>query len=108
MNGFQKGNLSRRAMELGGSWPIAGRARGLEVEGGGSIPPKRPNFGEGSITAEAIKAKSPGACAIDESRGRSGPSPALSEIRLIQAMRKIDPDLAHMIKSLAPVYLVKQ
>ena len=31
----------------------------------------------------------------------------LSEIRLIQAMRKIDPDLAHMIESLSPVYLVK-
>jgi hypothetical protein len=33
--------------------------------------------------------------------------PALSKIRLIEAMRKIDPDLAHMIESLAPVYLVK-
>ena len=28
--------------------------------------------------------------------------------RLVQAMRKIDPDLAYMIESLAPVYLVKK
>ena len=35
------------------------------------------------------------------------PPPRLSETRLVQAMRKIDPDLAHMIESLAPVYLVK-
>jgi hypothetical protein len=32
----------------------------------------------------------------------------LSKTRLIQAMRKIDPDLAHMIESLMPVYLVKE
>jgi hypothetical protein len=32
----------------------------------------------------------------------------LSEIRLVQAMRKIDPDMAAMIESLAPVYLVKR
>ena len=34
--------------------------------------------------------------------------PRLSKTRLVQAMRKIDPDLAHMIESLAPVYLVKK
>ena len=28
--------------------------------------------------------------------------------RLVQVMRKIDPDLAHMIESLAPAYLVKK
>jgi hypothetical protein len=58
---------------------------------------------DGAIKCERERASA----AIDESRGRSGPSPALSEIRLIEAMRKIDPDLAHMIESLAPVYLVK-
>jgi hypothetical protein len=50
----------------------------------------------------------PAHVAIDKSGCESRPSPALSKIRLIEAMRKIDPDLAHMIESLAPVYLVKQ
>ena len=40
--------------------------------------------------------------------GFDSPKATISEIRLIAAMRKIDPDLAHMIESLAPVYLVKQ
>lgn len=31
----------------------------------------------------------------------------VSEARLVQAMRRIDPDLADMIESLAPVCLVK-
>jgi|WetSurMetagenome_2_1015567.scaffolds.fasta_scaffold324806_2 hypothetical protein len=78
------GNFARRAMELGG-FPTADRWYGpgvhSKVEGGGSIPPERP-----------------------ENRTSVG----LSQIRLIEAMRKIDPDLAHMIESLAPVYLVKQ
>ena len=42
---------------------------------------------------------------------KSFPAPPglwLSKTRLITAMRKIDPDLAHMIESLAPVYLVKK
>ena len=42
-----------------------------------------------------------------EERGFDSPKATISEIRLIAAMRKIDPDLAHMIESLAPVYLVK-
>lgn len=103
------GNFARRALELGGSWPIAGRARGLEVEGGGSIPPKPPIYGGGSIFDGVIKrGGAPAPIAIDQSRGRSGPPPALSDLRLMQAIRKIDPDLAHMVESLAPVYLVKQ
>jgi hypothetical protein len=43
--------------------------------------------------------------------GTPNPAPPalwLSKTRLIQAMRKIDPDLAHMIEALAPVYLVKK
>jgi hypothetical protein len=65
------------------------------------------HYGEGSIGDEAIKrVGAPAPIAVDQSRGRSGPSPALSKIRLIEAMRKIDPDLAHMVESLAPVYLV--
>ena len=42
---------------------------------------------------------------------KSFPAPPalwLSKTRLIQAMRKIDPDLAHMIESLSPVWLVKK
>jgi hypothetical protein len=58
---------------------------------------------DGAIKCERERASA----AIDESRGGSGPSPALSKIRLIEAMRRIDPDLVHMIESLAPVYLVK-
>jgi hypothetical protein len=35
------------------------------------------------------------------------PPKNLSRMRLMRTISKIDPDLAHMIESLAPVYLVK-
>ena len=72
------GKFARRAMELGNS-PKSGCSSEVERR------PWEPEAG-GSIP----------------------PAPTrISELRLIQAMRKIDPDLAHMIESLAPVYLVK-
>ena len=49
------------------------------------------------------------ACALPPELLRTTEPPVtISEFRLIAAMRKIDPDLAHMIESLAPVYLVKR
>lgn len=73
-----KGTFARRAMEMGG-YP----ARSCpEIPTGDRVHPCR--------------------------EGGEKPRHCLSEIRLITTMRKIDPDLAHMIKSLAPVYLVKR
>lgn len=46
---------------------------------------------------------------VDQSVDEPKPKPPpIAHIRLISAMRKIDPDLARMIESLAPVYLVKK
>jgi hypothetical protein len=42
-----------------------------------------------------------------EAGGSSPPAPTISEAGLIETIREIDPDLAHMIESLSPVYLVK-
>ncbi len=80
MNWFNKGQFARRAMELGG-FPVR------------------------------ISDDVPRDCVIMVAPERDIPAPPalwLSKTRLIQAMRKIDPDLAHMIESLAPVYLVKR
>ena len=74
-----QGQIARRSMELGG-FPMR--------------DPDGPWFSEGERVHPCRE---------------GGEKPRrLSEIRLIQAMRKIDPDLAHMIESLSPVWLVKK
>ena len=73
-----KGQFARRAMELGG-WPMR------------------------SCSA-AVVAQAPYKGQVVGSRPTRT---TISKTRLVQAMRKIDPDLAHMIESLAPAYLVK-
>jgi len=97
------GNFASRAMELGG-FPRRGVECDTVEHSKVECDTKPPVFGAGSINAEAIIGEGENS----EGRFEPGPAPALSEIRLIQAMRKIDPDLAHMIESLAPVYLVSQ
>ena len=77
-----KGQIERRAMELGG-WPITNPERGQTYLPGTHRNP-------------------------DVAPSRNISSGHISETRLIQAMRKIDPDRAHMIESLAPAYLVKK
>ena len=88
-----KGQFARRAMELGG-FPVCTR-EDYPIEE--SAP----------VTQEAWDAlaeyKTPPLVSM-----AATPGLWLSKTRLIQAMRKIDPDLAHMIESLAPVYLVKR
>lgn len=85
-----KGNFARRAMELGG-FPMRS-CSSVRLE-------QAPYKGQ-------VVGSSP-----TRTTNESAPAPPglwLSKTRLIQAMRKIDPDLAHMIESLAPVYLVKK
>jgi hypothetical protein len=77
-----KGRIERRAMELG----VMPRQMGKTIEMARQI--------------KDFMDKNPGA--------RVAGATPLSQLRLVQAMRKIDPDLAHMIESLAPVYLVKK
>lgn len=87
MNEFNKGNFARRAMEMGG-YP----ARSCpEIPTGDRVHPCR----EGGEKPRQLSSPAP-------------PALWLSKTRLMAAMRKIDPDLAHMIESLAPVYLVKR
>ena len=74
-----KGQFLRREMELGG-WPMRNPAD-PEIPPGNEVHPCR----EGGEKPRHI-----------------------SKARLIQAMRKIDPDLADLIESLGPVYLVKK
>ena len=88
-----KGQIARRAMELGG-FPINPR-EDFPIEEAAPV------------TQEAWDAlteyKTPATARVTAT-----PALWLSKTRLIAAMRKIDPDLAHMIESLAPVYLVKR
>ena len=77
-----RGQFARRAMELGG-WPITNPERGQTCLPGIHRNP-------------------------DVAPSRRISSGHISEVRLIQAMRKIDPDLADMIEALAPIYLVKK
>jgi hypothetical protein len=88
-----KNQIERRAMELGG-WPISPR-KDYPIEEAAPV------------TQEAWDAlaeyKIPPLVHVTATPGLW-----LSKTRLIQAMRKIDPDLAHMIESLATVYLVKR
>ena len=79
---LMKGQFARRAMELGG-WPITNPERGQTCLPGIHRNP-------------------------DVAPSRIISSGQLSKTRLVQAMRKIDPDLAHMIESLPPAYLVKR
>ena len=77
-----KGQIERRAMELGG-FPMR--------------------------VLEQVQEEIRDTCALPlELLQIPGLPKTISETRLVQAMRKIDPDLAHMIESLAPVYLVKK
>ena len=72
-----QGQIARRAQELGGFPPR----------------PSDPRFPKGERV---------------HSCRENGEKPRhISETHLIAALRKIDLDLAHMIESLAPVYLVK-
>ena len=75
-----KGQIARRAMELGG-FPVRTRiAGGYEIVWFEEPLPVEPE-----------------------------PPPVnLSRIRLMKTIRRIDPLVAHMIESLAPVYLVKR
>ena len=86
-----KGQFARRAMELGG-WPV----RSCSAVVVAHTPYKREVVGS-RPTRTTISESAP-----------APPGLWLSKTRLIHAMRKIDPDLAHMIESLAPVYLVKK
>ena len=75
-----KGQIERRAMELGG-WPV------------------RTDIEHNTSPCHTVE------CDVT---GCDTPPSSLSKIRLIATMRKIDPDLADMIESMAPVYLVKK
>jgi hypothetical protein len=88
-----KSQIARRAMELGG-FPVRPREDYLIEE-------------PAPVTQEAWDAldeyKTP-----NSARVVATPGLCLSKTRLMSAIRKIDPALAHMIESLAPVYLVKK
>jgi hypothetical protein len=102
-----KGNFARRAMELGG-WPVRSGIdlRLITAKGTTALPRVHRPYKCAVVVRGVVSRVNPEATPLDAS-----PAPAglwLSKTRLIQAMRKIDPDLAHMIESLAPVYLVKK
>ena len=77
----QKGLIARRAMELGG-WPMR------------------------TITVYCTSPCHTLECGEEECD--TPPPVNLSRARLMKTISRIDPDLAHMIESLAPVYLVKK
>ena len=88
-----KGQFARRAMELGG-FPVRS---GVEH---GTLPCH-------TVERDVTECDAPPLRPHLKSFPAS-PALWLSKTRLVQVMRKIDPDLAHMIESLAPAYLVKR
>ena len=86
-----KGQFARRAMELGG-FPMHTR-EDYPIEEAAPVA-------QGAWDA-LTEYKTPPRVHV-----AATPALWLSKTRLVQVMRKIDPDLAHMIESLAPAYLV--
>ena len=87
-----KGQFARRAMELGG-FPMHTR-EDYPIEESAPVTQEAWDALAKHETPPFVSVVAP-------------PALWLSKTRLVQAMRKIDPDLAHMIESLSPVYLVK-
>ena len=87
-----KGNFARRAMELGG-FPVHPRAD-YPIEESAPVTQEAWDAQAKHETPPFVSVVAP-------------PALWLSKTRLVQAMRKIDPDLAQLMESLSPVYLVK-
>lgn len=97
-----KGQIWRRSMELGGFPLRTTDDLRLITAKGAAEPPwvHHPHKCSAGSQGHGIQGEN------IESQGHA--PRRLSETRLVQVMRKIDPDLARMIELLSPVYLVKK